>query len=38
MKNFMGFASSSFDEKSVSHGYDDKLNSPKSDDFTFYLD
>jgi glycosylphosphatidylinositol transamidase (GPIT) subunit GPI8 len=30
-------ASSSFDEKSLSKGYDKVLNGPKSDEFTFYL-
>ena len=34
----MAFASSSFDEKSASHGHDLALNAPKSDDFSFYLD
>ena len=37
IKNFLAFASSSFDEKSKSHGFDIALNQPKSDDFTFYL-
>jgi glycosylphosphatidylinositol transamidase (GPIT) subunit GPI8 len=37
IENFTAFGSSSFDEKSQSHGYDPLLNAPKSDDFTFYL-
>ena len=36
--DFVGLASSSLDEKSLSHGFDNELNSPKSDDFTFFLD
>ena len=36
--NILALASSSFDEKSKSHGYDIELNQPKSDDFTFYFD
>lgn len=36
--NFLSFASSSLDEKSLSHGADSALYSPKSDDFTFYFD
>jgi glycosylphosphatidylinositol transamidase (GPIT) subunit GPI8 len=35
--NFIGIGSSSEGEKSLSYGYDSLLNSPKSDEFTFYL-
>ena len=37
ISNFFAMASSSFDEKSKSHGYDIELNQPKSDDFSFYV-
>ena len=37
-KNTLSFASSSFDEKSLSHGNDKLLYNPKSDDFSFYFD
>lgn len=36
--NIISFASSSFDEKSMSHGSDSIMYTPKSDDFTFYFD
>lgn len=36
--NFIALGSSSFDEKSLSHGFDSALNQPKTDDFSFYFD
>lgn len=35
---FIALGSSSFEEKSLSHGYDIALNQPKTDDFSFYFD
>lgn len=35
--NFVALGSSSFGEKSISHGFDSEINSAKSDDFTFYV-
>jgi glycosylphosphatidylinositol transamidase (GPIT) subunit GPI8 len=36
--NFIAMGSSSYGEKSLSHGYDTALNQPKTDDFSFYFD
>lgn len=36
--NFIALGSSSFGEKSLSHGFDAALNQPKTDDFSFYFD
>ena len=37
LDQFIAIGSSSFNEKSLSYGYDSELNMPKSDEFTYYL-